>query len=301
MYRNILIALDGSRTAENSLPTAIDLAARSGARLHLASVVSREGDLTDMKRAGSPGKYLNGVAKRVRSRGNVEIEVALLADKINDVVYGKPPRPAVADVLEEYARKYDMDLVLMTTHGRGGIQRAWLGSVADSFLRNTSRTVLLFKGRSGVSRTVPVSFGRILIPVGEQNRAEEAIARAVALGEIHEAQYTLLHVAPAPTVLLASGFADELLDVPEDRASVDTRLERLAATMRESGHTVTTHVAEAPFVANEIIAQANAGGFDAVAMATAGPASVERVFLGSVADKVIRKSELPTLCCSVRD
>lgn len=141
--RRILVPLDGSELAESVLPRVEALAQTAMARLTLLQVIGPvmpelkayeiaylpedDGILADQARA-----YLARVAAPLRERGlDVETRVA----------FGKPgDRIAAATTDNAY------DLVAMATHGRGGIERAMVGSVADEVLRTASAPVLLFRG-----------------------------------------------------------------------------------------------------------------------------------------------------------
>lgn len=299
MYKNIMVPLDGSHNAEGALATAADLARRSGARLHLAQVVSWIHELTDLSTPRSPRRYLNRIANSLAASHGIQVEVDLLSDAINGVAYGEPPRRAIAEVLDDHARKANIDITVMTTHGRGGFKRVWIGSVADSMLRRMDSSVLMLKSGRPVRRMAAIMANRILIPVDVARNDEEVVARAIELGELYDAEYTLLHVA-SPAVSFIAASATELLE--GGLASADyaqAQLERLAHTIADTGHRVQTAVVTMPFVSSEIIAYSQDHQFDLVAMATRGPNSIERMILGSVSDKVIRASTVPVFACNV--
>jgi nucleotide-binding universal stress UspA family protein len=92
-------------------------------------------------------EYLETVAEAARGTHGLAVTPALLAG------------PA-AGALAEHIRARDIDLVVMTTHGRGGLSRWWLGSVTDRLLRRTSAPVLLLHPRESPQ---PTEFRRILV------------------------------------------------------------------------------------------------------------------------------------------
>jgi nucleotide-binding universal stress UspA family protein len=133
----VLVPLDGSRLAEGALDTAMGFA-REGARLVLLRAAEAHGTpFTDPAEAQVAAireaeDYLAGVAARVRRAGVEDVETS--------VWYG-PPVEAIVDATK-YRRA---DLIVMSTHGRTGVGRLVLGSVAESVLRATSTPILLLR------------------------------------------------------------------------------------------------------------------------------------------------------------
>jgi nucleotide-binding universal stress UspA family protein len=134
----ILVPLDGSSLAEAALPKAVEVAEISGAELLLlraAQVHSLPGvDPTDaqVKVVQEAEEYLAGVAGRLTDLGFKKVDCS--------VWYGSAPYAIV-----EAARLYKVDLIVMTTHGRSGLGRMILGSVAESVLRGTITPILLLR------------------------------------------------------------------------------------------------------------------------------------------------------------
>ncbi len=127
---NLLVPLDGSALAEQALGPAADLASLAEGRCTLLRVVDPS------NRAGAAGEeteaweYLEGIARRVRKQGvPVGLRVAVSA------------RPA--DAIVEEAGAQGSDLIALATHGRGGLRRMLLGSVADKVVRGCSLPVLV--------------------------------------------------------------------------------------------------------------------------------------------------------------
>ncbi len=152
MFKHILVALDGSELAEQALPMAQDLASSSNATIHLVQVISRQPELRAARGGGdyslqavemdrdlahqlvearlSRGKeYLEGIAGQLKSAG-IEAETAI--------------REGAADEnIVDYSREHGIDLVVMSTHGYGGVKRLLLGSVTDRVIRSCEVPVLV--------------------------------------------------------------------------------------------------------------------------------------------------------------
>ncbi len=134
----ILVPLDGSSLAEAALPKAVELAETSGAQLLLlraALVPTLQGvDPVEaqIKVVREAEEYLAQVQDRLGAAG--------LKDVKTTAWYG----PAAYAIVEA-ARLHGADLIVMTTHGRSGLKRLILGSVAESVLRGTTTPILLLR------------------------------------------------------------------------------------------------------------------------------------------------------------
>jgi nucleotide-binding universal stress UspA family protein len=139
----ILVPLDGSELAESILPRLADLARVARARLTLLEVIGPPmPELTPYAVAYLPEDddvlaeqaraYLGRVAASLAERG-VEADV--------EVAFGRP-----AERIAAAAAQHRFDLIAMATHGRGGMDRLIVGSVADEVLRQASVPLLLFRG-----------------------------------------------------------------------------------------------------------------------------------------------------------
>lgn len=135
----ILVPLDGSTLAESAIATAAEMV-RPGAAATLVLVRAAEAhtfpgaDATEaqVKVIQEAETYLAGVTERLKKQGLANVETS--------VWYG-PPAAAIVDA----ARARKADLIVMTTHGRGGLGRVILGSVAESVLRGTTTPILLLR------------------------------------------------------------------------------------------------------------------------------------------------------------
>lgn len=154
MYRHILVPLDGSRLAEQVLPHVVALAQKLGARVTLlrattaARTVGTSAALAGIAPGGGPivdvtpliiaeqeavATYLSAVADRLRAQGvPVDFEY---------------PEGPPAEAILGRAAALGVDLIAMTTHGRGGLGRVVFGSVADEVLRRSTVPVLLIRAQ----------------------------------------------------------------------------------------------------------------------------------------------------------
>jgi nucleotide-binding universal stress UspA family protein len=306
MYRTILVPLDGSPFGEQALPLALALTRRAAAKLevvHVHPVVAPpygEGgrdfhDPLDDARRRQEEAYLKGVVKRLTAVAPVQATAALRDG-------------SVAQLLHEEAVARGADLVVMTTHGRGPLARAWLGSVADVLLRQLPMPLLLLRpGDAELKLTREPLLKHILIPLDGSPLAEQILEPAVALGSLVGADCTLVRVIkpmtvagvelPAPSPSLFGQTLLEQLKLLHEQELTDAReyLDYIAERLRARSLRVQTRVAvhEKPAVA--ILDEIRTHPVDLVALATHGHGGLTRLFLGSVADKVVRAGNVPVL------
>jgi nucleotide-binding universal stress UspA family protein len=215
---------------------------------------------------------------------------------------------AVTETLCDYTRTSGNDLVVLSTHGRGPLARFWLGSVADELVRRLPMPILAVRPQEEPAEPPKAApFRHILIPLDGSPLAEEIIEPALALGMLGEAEYTLLRFI-SPTILGGVSFSDmggmlvdeTLLRRLEEaheaaRREAETYLQRTAARLRERTSRVHTHVHDSEQPALAILAQAREVKADLIAIATHGRGGLNRLLLGSVADKVLRGASVPVL------
>jgi len=145
MYKKILVPLDGSELAEKALPHAVALAKQSSAEVTLLTVVQLSLGFTGTKLEAIPEAaaerrvalrteamtYLEKIQRDLKEQGIHARSIALDGD--------------VAAQIIAYAESEAIDLIAMATHGRGGIDRFVMGSIAEKVVRHTSKPVLLVR------------------------------------------------------------------------------------------------------------------------------------------------------------
>jgi nucleotide-binding universal stress UspA family protein len=292
VYRTIMVPLDGSTFAEAALPLAISLGRRTGARLRLVTVhepiPSFAYDEWESASREWTTDYLRRTVERIADSG---------LTATSELRTGP-----VVEALDSEADSCEASLVVMATHGRGLLSRAWLGSVADAFVRHTNRPVLLVRPSQedgSVDITEDRKFGNVLIPLDGSALSEDAKDHAVELGALFEAGYHLVRVVPYPadvassylpyTVQVNQGIVDEA------KLTAAAYLEGQAEALRSVGHRVTTGVQVDAQPGHGILRAAEAEGCDLIAMATHGRSGLTRALLGSASDKVLRGTHLPLL------
>lgn len=302
MLDTIMVPLDGSEFSRQAVPRAVSLARRADATLLLVRI-HRGFPAADLHEA--PASLLEA------DRELEEHEREELSDAAEEMRREHPDVETVfgqGDVGDALLRRAEerADLVVMSTHGRGGLSRFWLGSVADELVRSCSVPLFLVRPEeNGTSeRSAPPDLDHLLVPLDGSRTAGGVLEPATSVGELYEARYTLVRVVQ-PVMLPGYSYGDlpEGVDPEAAEAMKETarhHLERHAAKLREAGHRVDVQVVEAPSVPAALLETRNRLAADLIAMSTRGESGVKRMVLGSVADKVLRGSEHPLLVYNPR-
>jgi nucleotide-binding universal stress UspA family protein len=309
MYRNIFVPLDGSTFGEHALPLALEVARRSKATLHLTHVLlpisavfaeappfvsgAVEGRLLQEQKA-TQQKYLDGAARRLTAAGAPRVQTALLGGD-------------VAETLRKQAAEVGAELMVMSTHGYGPFTRFWLGSVADELVRSTlpAPLILVRPGEDAMDLAKPPPLKRVLLPLDGSKLAEQMIEPAAVFAQTAGAELTLLRVIKPllPTTPAVEGqtfghmvqglLAQTQALQEKIRAEARDYLTAAAEPLRKRGLTVQVCVEADESPAPAILRHAR--NADLVALATHGYRGLSRLFLGSVADKIVRGAQVPVM------
>jgi nucleotide-binding universal stress UspA family protein len=317
MTRRIIVPLDLSATAEAALPLARRLARQLGAQVTLVAVLEVpasfghhvQEDATPRRAASAaaappPGptpsspygswtgwssfepsaKQIDEVARETTEaeRYLTTIGRSFEADHVETVVrFGSP-----AERILELSETRDNALVVLASHGRSGIGRAIVGSVAARVVQNSRQPVFLVRARDGAQDDqIDKPIESILVPVDGSTLAERAIPTISSLFKHETAHIHLLHVIESPRFAIKSQ-AEEYTNW-------------LATQISESGTPASAEVTEGR-PSDEINGAAARKDVDLIAMSTHGRTGLNRVVLGSVAERVLHNAERPLLLVPAR-
>jgi nucleotide-binding universal stress UspA family protein len=301
----ILVPLDGSAFAERAVETARSIAARLNAGVEFVTV--HEPEIPPSRMGGAPVRdtrldddlraslrnYITRIETAERARSALPVTSAFREG-------------AVADEVVAQVSAGGATLVVMTTHGRGGLERLWLGSVADRVIRSATVPVLLV--RSEDAGVAPLD--RVVVAVAGSDEDERIVATVIEFVDMARARITLAHaVLPAPTILALDTAVgpppNEMAGVPvpdvsERLHAAQRYLEWMAGPLRAGGAVVDTRVVHAGSASRVILDIAKDVGADLIAVGTAARAPVARMFMGSVADKIVRSASCSVLVCPAK-
>lgn len=299
MFTKVLVPLDRSPLAEQAVGRAAAIA-----RAYDASI-----DLILVHEPFATSLFINHTSEMDTLDGEqryVERMAAEICAGSSLTVTAGVHRGAAPDVICDRAREVGADLIVMTSHGRTGIGRMWLGSVADAVVRNSPVPVLVLRPIADASdrRAAHHLFKHVLIPLDGSALAADIFPAATAIAQAGGAKITLARVitpVPALTPVDATIPLAYTPIVPDEVATshlaseVAAELDEIARRLKELGHVeVKAEVIVDERAAQAIINYASAHDVDLVAMCTHGRGA-SRLLVGSVADKVLRGSGLPVL------
>jgi nucleotide-binding universal stress UspA family protein len=284
---HILCPTDFSEVSTKAEAYAIALAKRYEARLSLLHVdppmpmMAPYGEIpVDIRlfeeQRRQAEQDLAAAGTRARNAG-LGVDTALIG--------GYPGREILA-----VAREQDVDLIVLGSHGRGGVEHLLLGSVAEKVLRKAPCPVMVVPAAARPERGV--LFARILCPVDGSQASADAVAQAVDLARETDGQLTLLHVVePMPE---AGEFA--ALDADEYRRAGEAygaRLMREAVsdTVREWCRIDERIVVGKP--GDRILDTSKNMAADVIVMGVRGRGALDLLAFGSTANAVVRQAQCP--------
>lgn len=295
MFESILVPLDGSSFGESAIPAAAALARRTGARLHLAHVRPAHGGV----RTGIPGLAPSSAEAEMAARTYLDRIAERTSEDLGESVSFVLPTGPVVEALRDYAVAQRISLIVMGTHGRRGVSRAWLGSVAAGVVREVAAPVLLVRPRAGSARPgASLRMRRILVPLDGSPLSETIVPHAAALGKVIGATLQLVHVIEPVfrigEAILVPAIEYDAAGYERQEREAHVYLERIATQLRGEGLKVEIRV-ESGEAVQTLLDIAKESGSEALALATHGRSGWQRFAFGSVADKLVRSSSLPVL------
>jgi nucleotide-binding universal stress UspA family protein len=290
MYDAVLVPTDGSSEAEYAARYAVSLAETTGATVHVLSVVDeslypRASVLSDdlvqesLEAAReAAGEAVDRVAEMVEQGTNV----------VTEVRQGIP-----AESIRAYAADHGVDLVVMGTHGRTGLQRYFIGSVAEEVVRTADVPVLTV--RRDTEEPAATDISRVLVPTDGSDESMAAVDHAVDVAATYDATLHALYVVDQRALASYYDAGPMIGDLIDNLTSVgENATEAVRERARERDVTVETTVLQGipPAAIDEYAGEHD---IDLVVMGTHGRTGVERYLLGSVTERVVRTSAVPVL------
>jgi nucleotide-binding universal stress UspA family protein len=300
MYSKILVPLDGSKTAEKVLPYARHLAGKFKIPVELLAVLdvaymathisadkARHLDtmVEDGMRASTT--YLRGIATTF-PEGNVTCTVE--KDRAEEAIIGK-------------AGVDGGTLIAMATHGRSGMDRFLLGSVAEKVLRGSANSLVLVRAKEEAKTSGEAPFKSIIVPLDGSELAESVIPLAATMANKLDLEVVLFRAYHMPYNAYTGdeGYMvnyDELIDSVRDEAKV--YLDKQVAEVKKLGVARVSALSKEGSASDEIISLGHKTPEGLVAMCSHGRSGIGRWVLGSVTENVVRHSDAPVLVVRAR-
>ena len=291
--QRILFPTDFSSVAEDAFSHAAHLAMQVDAEVHVFNVASpHQAD------QANPMDYLPLEASDEDGGQffmpieEVDVETPAHEHGSVRVIYRQVESVSPAKAIIDRAADLDVDLVVMGTHGRKGVDRLLSTSVSEEVVRQAPCPVFTILGSDEDGPTPGPFVERVLAPVDLSEQSTLVADHAAELASTYDATLDLLHVveeAAYPSVYGIDPIGPVLPDVQERAREA---MEELAARIRDGAPAVEVHVM-AGNAARDIIDFAEESGSGLIVMATHGRTGLERFLIGSVAEKVVRSAACP--------
>ncbi len=300
MFKHLLVPLDGSQLAEAPLSAAVYLARALRAKVTLMHTVEKGAprQIHGERHLSGPQEargYLDEVAARVFPP-EIQVEMHVHGDEVKDV----------ARSIAEHAGELGADLIVMCTHGRGGLRGFVYGRIAQQVSGLATAPVLLIHPSPGGAATV-FSCKRMLAPVDGNPDHEEGLRIAAGLAKVFEAELHLIMAVHtfgtlsgenAATAKMLPRTTHALLDLVEQDAEKYLRM-RLASLQAE-GVSATARVRRGDPV-SVIVDCLEKTGVDLIVLATHGKTGMDAFWSGSATPNLTVRSAVPLLLVPVRD
>lgn len=294
-FQRLLVPLDGSRLAEAAVPPAIRVALGTGAPVTLLHVIEAAPPGTvhgefHLATAADAAVYLERVRARVAAAG-VSVTIH---------VHDRPERDVTSAIIA-HAEEFQVDLIVLASHGSGGIRGFLFGRVARQVVRRGRIPALMVQVHEGDDPDQPFTCQRIALALSGAPEAEAAVQPAVRLARATGATMHLIAAVPTATTLpaeraavatLLPTAAREMLDL-EAEATRDY-LNRLAAAIEHQGVRATYAVVRGD-PARATVAEAHRMAADVLALATHAQEGLRGMWSGSVGAKILAQFRRPLL------
>jgi nucleotide-binding universal stress UspA family protein len=282
--RRILWPTDFSSGAKRAFLYAVALASWHEAELHVLSV--QEPGAVDADGSQSRPLSQDALTRLLMDDGEPPQHVDL--DTLS-VVQEQRKGDSAPETIVSYADEYDIDLVVAGTHGRRGLRRLLIGSVAEEVLRTAPCPVLTVRDEDDSTPAWVVR--NILVPIDFSDASLNALRHAKELALTHGAQITLLHAVEEVVYPSAYGIEPANLPGPQVIDRVEENLADLART--EIGYEHVVVQANLGYAPSTILDYTQEHEVDLITIATHGRSGLKRMLLGSVTERVVRRAPAP--------
>ena len=304
MYTQILTPLDGSDISEQVLPYVRSLA--TSLSLPITLLLSVEPEHPSVGQILNPTLHLyeTHFHRASHAQAYLERRAGELREAGLSVITTVPHREPSAAIVEEAAKDPEA-LIAMASHGRSGLARWWMGSVADKVLHTADNPLLIIRSQPNAADAAESRPQRLVVPVDGSDMAEQVLPHVaylsgvmglpvelvrITLSETEYYQAMSMDVRVLPPTLPSFQTISETLDGEASSYLADVK----ARLLQQGAPSVEERILQG-LPADSIVDFATAEGNSLIAMTTHGRSGVGRMILGSVAERVVRQSGGPVL------
>ncbi len=276
MFEKILVPLDTSEMSEQALPFATELAQAFNSQVDIINVCEPH----QQQEASSCESYVNTVADKLAN--------SLAGHKIKtEIIIGAPHQKIL-----DYVKIEEIDLIMMSSHGRSGVTLWPLGGTVEKVLRQTGVPLIIAKVKEAQSGPPIGLFKRILVALDGSDLGGKVVPYVSALASKLDSEIILLHVVETDKRLHSLGRIDTVPFRQEELISLKKRaqdyLNQVSKKFSGKGSVVT--VVKTGNVGEEIIKYSLENNVTLIAISSHGHSGLESWVLGSVTNKILHAS-----------
>ncbi|MGB7116249.1 MAG: universal stress protein [Anaerolineales bacterium] len=294
--KHILVPLDGSEFAEQALPAAEALCTAYEGRLTLLTVKQKESFLKSIhfsltfkgKRLSINGEretYLQKIENSLEAKG-IEVDHIIRTGKVAESING-------------LVKEIGVDMVVISSHGRSGVSRLLLGSVANQVLQQATYPIMVVHPIEGVTPAVP-KFKKLLVTLDGSEFAERVLPYVKA-SVIFESVVLLISVPQVPEAEMYGAVVNEIRELRK-HAETEAKeyLDGVSTNLQKAGVN-TTVIVTGSRPAQTIISVAQKEKVDVIMMATHGRGGMDSLIIGSVAERIVQNTCCPVFLVPIRE
>jgi nucleotide-binding universal stress UspA family protein len=294
--KHILVPLDGSEFAEQALPAAEALCSAYESRLTLLTVKQKESFLKSIhfsltfkgRRLSINGEretYLQKIENSLEAKG-IEVDHTIRTGEVAESING-------------LVKEIGVDMVVISSHGRSGVSRLLLGSVAYQVLEQASCPIMVVHPIEGVIHTEP-KFKKLLVTLDGSEFAERVLPYVKA-SVIFESEVLLISVPHVPEAEMYGAVVNEIRELRE-HAETEAKeyLEGVSTNLQKAGVN-TTVIVTGSRPAQTIVSIAQKEKVDVIMMATHGRGGMDSLVIGSVAERIVQNTDCPVFLVPIRE
>jgi nucleotide-binding universal stress UspA family protein len=282
MYKNIIVAFDGSEYSRAALIESSNLIKRHGGKIIMVHAVYF--DEEEFTTAPEQRERRFELGKKICYEAKEKVQKEFDIDVESLVCEGEPP-----DVVVDIAREKKVDLIAMGTHGRKGIKRLIMGSVTSKVIVNAPCDVMVVKKPC---TECTGEYKSILVPFDGSEFSKKAIEHACQLSKIDKAEIKVLYVIPRYEEMIEFFKTESIKkSLAQEAEKIINEAKKLASY---HGLTADERIQEG-HVGEKIIETANKLKNDLIVMAAHGWKGVSKAIMGSTTERVIMNTPCPVL------
>jgi nucleotide-binding universal stress UspA family protein len=292
----MLIPLDGSKTAEQVLPYARNVANKLKIPVDLLGVI----DIAELAVhiSAEKARYLEKIVEH-GERSSMDYLQGIAKTFPGLSVNCATQKGTTAETIIDTAAEDKGTLITMATHGRSGINRWVLGSVAEKVLRATNNPLLLVRAAEQGKPAEEARLTSVIVPLDGSELAESVLPAVTELANKLDLEIILFRAFNIPYSIYAGADGyyainfDQLIAEIKDEAT--TYLEKKTEELKRKGTEKVSFLVKEGLGADEIISLGRQTPDNLIAMCTHGRSGVKRWVLGSVTETVVRHCGDPVL------